>query len=142
MARTKQTARRVKNTQGVGGKAPRSRITQRAATQPVHYGGVKRAYRNKPGVCALREIRRQQTNTDLIIPRRPFQRLVREIAQGYKQDLRFQKSALDALQECAEAHLISLFENVQLASIHAKRVTIMKKDFDLIKQLFDKFENY
>jgi hypothetical protein len=53
-----------------------------------------------------------------------FQRLVREIAQDFKTDLRFQSSAVMALQEAAEAYLVSLFEDTNLAAIHAKRVTI------------------
>src|SRR5204862_496316 len=73
---------------------------------------------------ALREIRRYQKSTELLIRKLPFQRLVREIAQDFKSDLRFQSSAIGALQESVESYLVSLFEDTNLCAIHAKRVTI------------------
>ena len=77
---------------------------------------------------ALREIRRYQKSTELLIRKLPFQRLVREIAQDFKTDLRFQSAAIGALQEASEAYLVGLFEDTNLCAIHAKRVTIMPKD--------------
>jgi histone H3/H4 len=79
------------------------------------------------GTVALREIRRYQKSTELLIRKLPFQRLVREIAQDFKTDLRFQSAAIAALQEAAEAYLVGLFEDTNLCAIHAKRVTIMPK---------------
>jgi len=96
---------------------------------------LKRHHRFCPGTVALREIRRYQASTELLIRRIPFQRLVREIAQDYKADLRFQSSALNALQEAAEAHLVSVFEDTNLAAVHAKRVTIMPKDMILARRM-------
>merc|ERR1712182_172324 len=58
----------------------------------------------------LREIRKYQKSTELLIRKLPFQRLVREIAQDFKTDLRFQSSAVMALQEASEAYLVGLFE--------------------------------
>ena len=84
---------------------------------------------------ALREIRRYQKSTELLIRKLPFQRLVREIAQEFKTDLRFQGSAVLALQEAAEAYLVGLFEDTTLAAIHAKRVTIMPKDIQLARRI-------
>jgi histone H3 len=91
----------------------------------------------------LREIRRYQKSTELLIRKLPFQRLVsssqldavltsslfqvREIAQDFKTDLRFQSAAVGALQEASEAYLVGLFEDTNLCAIHAKRVTIMPK---------------
>ena len=75
------------------------------------------------GTVALREIRRYQKSTELLIRKLPFQRLVREIAQDFKSDLRFQSSAIGALQESVEAYLVSLFEDTNLCAIHAKRVS-------------------
>ena len=95
--------------------------------------GKRRRYR--PGTVALREIRRYQKSTDLLIRKRPFQRLVREIAQNYKSDLRFQSSAILALQEASEAYLVGLFEDTNLCAIHAKRVTIMPKDIQLARRV-------
>ena len=72
-----------------------------------------------------------QKSTELLIRKLPFQRLVREIAQDFKTDLRFQSSAVFALQEASEAYLVGLFEDTNLCAIHAKRVTIMPKDIQL-----------
>ena len=98
-------------------------------------GGVKKPHRYKPGTVALREIRRYQKSTELLIRKLPFQRLVREIAQDFKSDLRFQSSAIGALQESVEAYLVSLFEDTNLCAIHAKRVTIQSKDIQLARRL-------
>jgi histone H3 len=87
-------------------------------------GGIKKPHRFRPGTVALREIRRYQKSTELLIRKLPFQRLVREIAQDFKTDLRFQSAAIGALQEASEAYLVSLFEDTNLCAIHAKRVTV------------------
>ena len=131
MARTKQTARK-----STGGKAPRKQLAVKAARKsaPV-VGGVRRPHRYRPGTVALREIRRYQKNTELLIRKLPFQRLVREIAQDFKTDLRFQSTAILALQEAAEAYLVGLFEDTNLCAIHAKRVTIMPKDMQLARRM-------
>ena len=70
-----------------------------------------------------------------MIRKLPFQRLVREIAQDFKSDLRFQAAAVAALQEASESYLVSLFEDTNLCAIHAKRVTIMNKDIQLAKRI-------
>ncbi|ELK03232.1 Histone H3.1 [Pteropus alecto] len=98
-------------------------------------GGVKKPHRYRPGTVALREIRRYQKSTELLIRKLPFQRLVREIAQDFKTDLRFQSSAVMALQEACEAYLVGLFEDTNLCAIHAKRVTIMPKDVQLARRI-------
>ncbi|CAB1332326.1 unnamed protein product [Coregonus sp. 'balchen'] len=85
-----------------------------------------------------REIRRYQKSTELLIRKLPFQRLVREIAQDFKTDLRFQSSAVMALQEASEAYLVGLFEDTNLCAIHAKRVTIMPKDIQLARRIHDR----
>lgn len=97
--------------------------------------GIKKPKRFRPGTVALREIRRYQKSTELLIRKLPFQRLVREICQDWKTDLRFQSAAMGALQEAAEAYLVSLFEDTNLCAIHAKRVTIMPKDMALAKRI-------
>ena len=98
MARTKQTARK-----STGGKAPRKQLATKAARKSAPAtGGVKKPHRYRPGTVALREIRRYQKSTELLIRKLPFQRLVREIAQDFKTDLRFQSSAVMALQELAK----------------------------------------
>jgi histone H3 len=96
-------------------------------------GGVKKPHRYRPGTVALREIRRYQKSSELLIRRLPFQRLVREIAQDYKTDLRFQGSAVLALQESSESYLVALFEDAMLCALHAKRVTIFPRgNYELI----------
>ncbi|XP_042617239.1 histone H3-like [Cyprinus carpio] len=131
MARTKQTARK-----STGGKAPRKQLATKAARKSAPAtGGVKKPHRYRPGTVALREIRRYQKSTELLIRKLPFQRLVREIAQeDFKTDLRFQSSAVMALQESSEAYLVGLFEDTTCA-IHAKRVTIMPKDIQLARRI-------
>jgi histone H3 len=77
------------------------------------------------------------------IHRLPFQRVVREIMQDLEQyeprsgwsQIRFQSHALLALQEASEAYLVSLFEDANLAAIHAKRVTIFPKDIHLARRI-------
>ena len=83
----------------------------------------------------MREIRRYQKTTDLLLKKAPFQRLVREVAQDFKTDLRFQSSAVMALQEASEAYLVGLFEDTNLCAIHARRVTIMPKDMQLARRI-------
>jgi histone H3 len=102
---------------------------------PTSYGRIKKPHRYRPGTVALREIRRYQKSTDLLIRKLPFQRLVREIAQDFKSDLRFQSSAILALQEASEAYLVGIFEDTNLCAIHAKRVTIMPKDIQLARRI-------
>ena len=131
MARTKQTARK-----STGGKAPHKQLAMKAARKCAPLtGGVKKPHRYRPGTVALREIRKYQKDTELLIRKLPFQRLVREIALGVNKDLRFQSNALLALQEAAEAYLVTLFEDTNLCAIHAKRVTIMPKDIQLARRI-------
>ena len=79
--------------------------------------------------------RKYQKSTELLIRKLPFQRLVREIAQDFKTDLRFQSHAVLALQEASEAYLTGLFEDTNLCAIHAKRVTIMPKDIQFARRI-------
>ncbi|EPS63031.1 hypothetical protein M569_11759, partial [Genlisea aurea] len=96
----------------------------------------KRRRRSKPGAVALREIRRYQKSWNLLIPIAPFVRLVKEISAHFAPGIqRWQGEALVALQEASEYYLVSLFEEAMLCAIHAKRVTLMKKDFELARRL-------
>ena len=128
MARLKQKARKREN-----GILPRKVIAKKLTA--VKSGLKKPRRRYRPGTLALREIRKYQKSTDLLIRKLPFQRLVREIAQEMKTDLRFQSSAVLALQEAAEAYLVGLFEDTNLAALHAKRITIMPKDIQLSRRI-------
>ncbi|KAI0773444.1 histone-fold-containing protein, partial [Irpex lacteus] len=99
--------------------------------------------RFRPGTVALREIRKYQKSTDLLIRKLPFSRIVREIAMDMTTDmndygdagLRWQSSAILALQEATEAYLVHLFEDTNLCAIHAKRVTIMQRDMQLARRI-------
>ncbi len=97
--------------------------------------GTKKPHRFRPGTVALREIRKYQKSTDLLLRKLPFQRLVREIAQEMKADLRFQGAAVLALQESAEAYLVHLFEDTNECCLHAKRVTIKPADMKLARRI-------
>ena len=113
--------------------------------QKAPKGGVKKHYRYRPGTVALKQIRQYQKSTELLIRKLPFQRLVREIAGDSEiitsplcGKVRFQSTAVMALQEAAEAYLVGLFENTNLCAIHAKRVTIMPKDIQLARRIHGK----
>ena len=131
MARTKQSVRTSTS-------APAKRmiaLATKATRKSAPTSGVKKTHRFRPGTVALREIRRYQKSTELLIRKLPFQRLVREIAQTTKTDMRFQSTALLALQEASEAFLVGLFEDTNLCAIHAKRVTITTKDMELARRI-------
>merc|ERR1711985_57994 len=131
MARTKQTARK-----STGGKAPRKQLATKAARKSAPAtSGIKKPHRYRPGTVALREIRKYQKSTDLLIRKLPFQRIVKDIAHEQRPEVRFQSSALMALQEAAEAYLVGLFEDTNLCAIHARRVTIMVRDMQLARRI-------
>ena len=133
MARIKQTARKQA---GTSNKVPRKLVATKAArkTAPA-LGGIKKPHRYRPGTVAIREIKKYQKSTELLIKKLPFQRFVKEIAQDYNSGLRFQASSVAALQEAAESYIVGLFEDTNLCAIHAKRVTIMPKDMKLAKRI-------
>ena len=136
MARTKQTARRQ-----TGGKEPRKTITVKAAQKKaqLQVKGNKKPHRFRPGTVALREIRKYQKSTELLIRKLPFSRLVREYLLDHKtydgQYYRIAAAAINALQEASEHYLVQLFEDTNLCAIHAKRVTIMPKDIQLARRI-------
>ena len=121
--------------------AKKAAAAQKAAKKSPA-GRVKKTYRFRPGTVALKEIRRYQKSTELLIRKLPFQRLVREIANdplvipgNMVGKLRFRTDAIKALQESCEAYLVGLFEDTNLCAIHAKRVTIMPKDIQLARRI-------
>ena len=108
-------------------------VAKRSKTAPL-FGGVKRPRKFHPGTVALRQIRHYQKTTDRCIPKLSLARLVKEILQTdfNKSDFRFQSAGLEILHEAAEDYITSLFEDVQLAAIHANRITIQKKDMHVV----------
>ena len=131
MARDKRQALK-----SVGGKIPR--YPPPTPTKSKHIdkvGGVRKPFRHRPGAQALKEIRKYQKSTNLLLKRAPFRRWVLELARQYHQNIRLGVSAVEAIQEAAEAWLVGLFEDTNLCAIHAKRVTIMPKDMKLALRL-------
>ena len=98
--------------------------------------------RYRPGAVALMQIRQYQRSTKLLLRVRPFQRLVRELSQDFKSDVRFQAKALLALQEASEAFVVELFEDTLLCAVHAKRITIFPKDMRLARRIRGGLANY
>lgn len=114
-------------------KTTRKRSSKKTKTTPI-----KKPHRYRPGTLAIREIRKYQKNTDLLIRKAPFQRLAREILaeiRGVDGSVRMQGSALAAIQEASEAYLVRLFEDINHCAIHAKRVTIQPKDLALATRI-------
>ena len=128
MARTKQVARK-----STGGNVTVK--SKNANNKNNNNNQQKKRRRYRPGTVALREIRKYQKSTNLLIRKLPFQRLVREIALDYKNDVRFDSFAILGLQEACEAFIIHLFENANLCAIHSKRVTIMSRDLQLARRI-------
>jgi histone H3 len=144
MARTKQTmpkrhsAHKAPKNKLLMGKTEASEAGVKMAKVRVSApgtGGVRKPHRYRPGTVALREIRKYQKTGDLLLRKAPFQRLVREIAQAIHAELRFQGTAILALQEASEIYLTHLFEDTNLCAIHAKRITIMPKDMQLARRI-------
>lgn len=156
MARTKlQTARKSCGTHQIsqkliskgssGGIRGKGRLSASILKNKVAQDPVKKQRRYRPGTLALREIRKLQASSELLIPRIRFSRLVREVANSIThptargksgpRDVLWQSSAMMALQEAAEAYLVGLFEDTNLCAIHAKRVTIMPRDIYLARRL-------
>ena len=92
-------------------------------------------HRWRPGTVALREIRKFQASTKNVICKAPFKRLVQEIAHEFKDRLRFQSSAVDALQEAAEAYIVGVLNDANMCCYFAKRTNLMPKDVHLALRL-------
>jgi len=89
----------------------------------------------RPGTRALMNIRKYQKCPFLHIPREAFSRLVRELGQDYKTDLRYSKDGIILLQYATENYLIKLFQDANLAAIHAGRQSIMPQDMQLARKI-------
>ncbi|EDV27527.1 histone H3-like centromeric protein A [Trichoplax sp. H2] len=115
---------------------PVKRVPASATSSKANESQTRRQKRFKPGTRALMEIRQYQKNTNLLIRKLPFSRVVREVAYDItSQHFYWQVEALLAIQEAAEAFLVSLFEDTNLCAIHAKRVTIMPRDVQLARRI-------
>ncbi|KAB2107038.1 hypothetical protein AG0111_0g4724 [Alternaria gaisen] len=130
----------------VGGKSLPKNLAEKAArktpkTPGINKNGTTRKKRRfKPGTVALREIRKYQRSTDLLIRKLPFSRLVREICNDFITGYRWAAEAIMAMQEIAETFLVSYFEDLNFNAIHAKRITIMYKDSKLAQHYYRKYD--
>jgi len=133
MPKTK-TAAKAKGSKKMPAKGSKSKAVKKTAPAA---GGIKQkaGRRWKAGTVALREVKRYQKTVDNLLPRAPFQRLVRSICVDLDHEIRFQSQALLALQEASEAYIVGVFEDTNLCAIHANRVTVMKKDMDLARRI-------
>ena len=121
---------------GLAGGARPALATKAKVRAAPATGGVKKPHRYRPGTRAIMEIRRFQKNTELLLRKLPFQRLVRELTLHFNTSgLKWQAQALLAMQEAAEDYLVHLFEDTNLCAIHAKRVTILPKDIQLARRI-------
>lgn len=132
MARTKNTSRKTTTT-----KAPR---VAKASKAPKAEGGAeakkeRKVHRWRPGTVALREIKKYQRSTELLLRKSPVQRVIREIAQTHKDDLRFKKSAILSVQEAVEQYMTELFADANLIAIHSQRVTVSPADLQLARRI-------
>lgn len=120
-------------------KSTSKQVSFKAATKVPrwHPPGIKKPEkkRHRPGVEALKEIRKYQKSSELLIQKLSFQRLVRGITSNLHKDFRFQTAAIAALQEASETYMTALFADTNSCAIHAKRVTIMPKDMQLALRL-------
>ena len=130
-----------------GGKQPQKHLLHKLVRQNKSpMGGIKKAHQYRPGLVALREMRRYQQSTECLIKRTPFNKLIKEISQEYRVcpdgpgtpsvQVRFQSTALAALQEAAENFIVGLFEDVNLLAVHTRRVTIMPQDIRLALRIW------
>lgn len=130
MVRVKAIATGLKQ---MGLYAPRKDLEKPHTRAQKPQGVVKKKpHRWRPGTKALMEIRRYQRSVDLLLPKAPFERVVREIAQDLKHDVRFQRSAIEALQHACETLETEILAEAQLQAIAAKRITIQQKDIKMV----------
>lgn len=125
----------------VSAKAARKTLPLNRRSAPAT-GGVKKPHRYRPGTVALREIRRYQKTTNLLIPKICYQRFLREISsdpnkcsQPSDGPFRWQGSAILATQTVAEDYLTVQLEDANVCALHSKRVTVMPKDIQLVRRI-------
>ena len=125
MARTKSTATK----KATGGKAPRKDLATKAEIKTKKagpgVGGVRKPHRYRAGTVALRQIKKYQKSTELLCRKLPFQRLIREISNEVKMDMRWQASALLAVQEIAETFISEMFASGSALTAFKGNVTVM-----------------
>lgn len=97
---------------------------------------ARKKRRMRPGMVALREIRRYQKSTELLLRKLPFRRLVREILSHHHETIgRISNQAMLALQEASEVYLTQFFEEAYQYTLHDKRVTLQERDLKLVRNI-------
>lgn len=119
------------------GKKKRSKKSRK--TKPAT-GGIPKPHRFLPGTVALQEIRKYQKSTEFLLRREPFKRLVREVAQDFKTDIRFSASSFTALQEYFESYLVKLLDMANMEALHRDAVKVLPKDLRLARLMMKDFD--
>ena len=127
----KMTTIAVKSIQGYKG----SKIGAKKASSEEASTSTRKTIRYKPNTVTRRRIRKLQQTNMFLIRMAPFQRLVREVSEQFRNDLRFSTDALKLIQSSIEAFLTELADEANLAAIHAERQTVMPRDIQLALRL-------
>lgn len=130
---------KTNNANGAAKSLKKQTTANKAAS--IKNGGLKRTRRFRPGTVALREIRRYQNSTELLIRKLPFQRLVREITQDYHVGMRYQRSAMNALQVAAEAYLVNIIDASYATTILRKHSLLEVKDMRHVMKMRQRFRS-
>ena len=137
MPRTKNAATRstTKDTDAATQDTDRKMTHDKKKSSDTNKQAAIKKQRRRMGTVVLKEIRKYQKSTELLIAKGPFQRIVREIARADAKEIRFSSQGLLALQEAAETYMTSVFEDAFLLTLHAKRQTLMPKDLQLARRI-------
>ncbi|CAD5205847.1 unnamed protein product [Bursaphelenchus okinawaensis] len=146
MVRQKQVARkRPTGSQGSSGFTTKfGPVKNRIAAKQAPTLVLKTKKRKSRHNLVLREIRRLQNSTNLLVPRAAFLRVVRRVTATIKSEMKYKVEAIFALQEATEAFIVQLLEDANLLAHHSRRVTLMKRDIMLAKRIrgLSKFGEY
>jgi histone H3 len=102
---------------------------------PPRPDGKKREHRFRPGTVTVRNIRKLQKSCDLLMQHAPFNRVAREVAQEFMDEVRFSADVLLALQSMAEDRLVRLMQTANRLAVHGKRETVYARDVLLARSL-------
>ncbi|KXN69709.1 histone cluster 2, H3c2-like protein [Conidiobolus coronatus NRRL 28638] len=136
MVRQKNTARKTTGSKGYR-IAPRKQDAIQIQRSKKYKPGpdLGKAQRARPGQRANCEIQHYTITVEHIVPKLPFQRLIREIIHKINAEIRVQRSAVDILHEMTEDYIVKLFQDANLCVLHAGRVTVMPKDLILAQKI-------
>lgn len=119
---------------------------------PTEEAKIKKPHRFHSGTVALRQIRQYQKTTDFLMRKGPLQRIIREKLAALSEKralawtdktkpclpLRIRKGCLPLLQEATERYIVELYEDAYKTSLHAKRITLMDRDIDLLQSIINR----